>query len=298
MNNVIKYIHTQAKSYSLIFLGIISANIGLHGFLLPNSFFDGGITGLSMFLSFLTKFNLSLYILFLNIPFILLGFKFISRFFVVKMIITIIAFSLIVSLFKISPITKDKFLASIFGGIFLGLGIGLSVKGGSVLDGTEVLALFINRKFNISIGTVIGIFNAILFIFIGILANLEKALYSIVTYFFASKTVDFFLTGFDEYIGVMIISKKWHEIRKDIIYKLKTGVTIIKSEPNFPLAEELSEERNILFCIVPRFELTTLVNNVVDIDEKAFIIQYPIKEVRGGFFKKNQKKKNKLWKSL
>ncbi|MCX7955059.1 MAG: YitT family protein [Bacteroidales bacterium] len=277
------------KEAIFIIIGSLIASVGLKGFLLPNNFFDGGITGVSLFLNYLTKVNVSIFIILLNIPFAILAYKIYSRVFIIKLIFSISLLSLIIYAIKIPVITHDKLLIAIFGGIFLGAGIGFTIRGGSVLDGSEILALYVSRKYNISVGTFIAAFNVILFGIIAIFINIETAMYSILTYFSASKTVDFIILGVEEYIGVMIISNKWQEIRRNIIYKLKTGVTIIKSDPNFPDLKIYNNERNILFCVVTRFELSKLLNEVHEIDSKSFIIQYPIKDVRGGFLKRRSR---------
>lgn len=279
----------QARSIFFITLGAVFASIGLKGFLLPNNFFDGGITGVSLFLNYLTKINISLLIIILNIPFAILAYKIYSRIFIIKLIFSISLLSLIIYKIEIPVITSDRLLIAIFGGIFLGAGIGFAIRGGSVLDGSEILALYVSRKYNVSVGTFIAIFNFVLFSIIAFFISLETSMYSILTYFSASKTVDFIILGVEEYIGVMIISNKWQEIRRNVIYKLKTGVTVIKSEPNFPEFKINNSERNILFCVVTRFELSKLLNEIHEIDSKSFIIQYPIKDIRGGFFKKKSK---------
>ncbi|GIL18269.1 MAG: membrane protein [Oligoflexia bacterium] len=270
----------------LILLGILLASIGLKGFLLPNGFFDGGAVGISLLLQRFFQIDLSIFILVVNLPFILIGLRQISKEFAIKSAFAILALAIAVHWISIPIITHDKLLIAIFGGVFLGAGIGLSIRGGAVIDGAEVLAVYISRKSSLSVGDFIAVFNMILFLFVALTVNIETAMYSMLTYFSASKSVDFILNGIEEYIGVTIISPDSEKIREMLINDLRRGVTIYKTEGGFIRNEESQNERNALFCVVTRLEVTKLLSEVQRIDPDAFIIQQPVKDTRGGVIKK------------
>ncbi|MBS1653477.1 MAG: YitT family protein, partial [Bacteroidetes bacterium] len=196
----------QFKDIFLITLGIFSAAFGFKGFLLTNHFIDGGATGISLLLSALTKVPLYLLIIAVNIPFVLLGYKIMGRWFAVKTALAIAGLSLVLATVHFPNVTNDNLLVAVFGGFFLGAGIGFAVRGGSVIDGTEVLAIFLSRKLGATIGDIILIINVLIFSAAAYFLGIEVALYSMITYLAASKTLDFIVEGIEEYIGVTIIS--------------------------------------------------------------------------------------------
>jgi uncharacterized membrane-anchored protein YitT (DUF2179 family) len=267
-------------------LGILSAAIGLKGFLLPNKFLDGGVTGISLLLNRLTDFDLSVAILLLNLPFIFLGYKQISKSFAINTMFSITGLALAVHFIELKTFTDDKLLIAIFGGLFLGAGIGLSIRGGTVIDGTEILAIYLSKKTRSSIGSIILVFNIILFMVAAILINLEIALYSILTYISASKTADYIISGIEEYIGVTIISIKSNEIRVAITEELGYGVTIYKGGGGYKKEEKTETEIEILHTIITRLELHKIRAVIENIDDKAFVIEYNIKDTKGGMIKK------------
>ena len=179
-------------------LGVISATIGLKAFLLSNNFLDGGAMGVSLLINILTDFDLSLLILMINLPFIIIGYRQISWQFAIRSTISIILLSVLVHFVELPSITSDKLLIAIFGGVFLGAGIGFSIRGGSVIDGTEVMAIYMSRRGGITVGNFIAIFNVALFIIAAFLINVETAMYSMLTYVAASKSVDFIINGIEE----------------------------------------------------------------------------------------------------
>lgn len=266
----------------LIVLGIISAGFGLNGFLLPNDFLDGGATGISLLISALTDFPLSILILLVNIPFIVFGFKAIGRTFAIKTILAIIGLALAVALIPYPEITDDKLLISVFGGFFLGAGIGLSVRGGAVIDGTELLAIVTSRRSGLSIGDIILIINIIIFSFAAYFLTYEIALYAMLTYLAASKTVDFIIEGIEEYTGVTIISNKADELREMIAYELNTGVTVFKGERGYGKSGEKNHDLKIIYTVVTRLEISKLKNEAHKIDPNAFIVMTSIKDTIGG----------------
>lgn len=279
-------VKVRIRETIFLLLGVLSASIGLKGLLLPNQFLDGGAMGVSLLGEVLTGFNLSFLIIIVNAPFILLGAKQISIPFAVKSSLAILGLALLVHLLEFPVITSDKLLIAVFGGFFLGAGIGLSIRGGAVIDGTEVLALSISRKTSLTVGDVITIFNVILFSVSAIILSLETAMYSILTYVVASKTVDFIINGIEEYIGVMIVSTDSAAIRSQIRYEMGRGVTSFRSDGGFGSHGQSLPDRDILFCVVTRLEVSKLILEIEKIDPKAFVIQYPIKDTKGGMIKK------------
>ena len=279
-------VKVRIRETIFLLLGVLSASIGLKGLLLPNQFLDGGAMGVSLLGEVLTGFNLSFLIIIVNAPFILLGARQISIPFAVKSSLAILGLALLVHLLEFPVITSDKLLIAVFGGFFLGVGIGLSIRGGAVIDGTEVLALSISRKTSLTVGDVITIFNVILFSISAIILSLETAMYSILTYVVASKTVDFIINGIEEYIGVMIVSPDSATIRSQIMYEMGRGVTSFRSDGGFGSHGQSLPDRDILFCVVTRLEVSKLILEIEKIDPKAFVIQYPIKDTKGGMIKK------------
>lgn len=279
-------IKNTIRAMLMIAAGIVCATIGLKGFLLPNGFLDGGVTGISLLISRLTGLDLSILILCINLPFIFLGSRQVSRTFALKTLVAVTILSLAVHFVEIRHLTSDKLLIAVFGGFFLGAGIGLCIRGGCVIDGTEVLAIQVSRGSSLSVGDFIAIFNIILFIISAVLINLETALYSMLTYLAASKTVDFLITGIEEYLGVTIISEEAQLIREMIISKLGRAVTIYKGEGGYGKKGVVDGDRKILFSVVTRLEVQKLVSEIEKIDPDAFVIQHTINDTKGGMIKK------------
>ncbi len=274
------------KDFILICIGVTMASIGLKEFLLPNDFLDGGAMGLSLLTEIMTGVELSVLIVLINLPFIIIGAKQISLEFAVKSTLAILALSLLVHFISLPAITSDKLLISVFGGFFLGAGIGFTIRGGAVIDGTEVLAIYVSKKTSLSVGDFISVFNVILFSFSALLVNVETAMYSMLTYFAASKTVDFIINGIEEYIGVTIVSRNAIEVKQAIIEKLGRGVTVYNSESGYGKTGVNYNENKILFCVVTRLEVTRLLLEIEKIDEDAFVVQHSIKDTKGGMIKK------------
>ena len=279
-------IKRRIKDALLISLGVFSAGFGLKGFLLPNGFIDGGAVGISLLIREVTSLKLAVLLILVNLPFILMGFKTISKEFAVKTAIGIIALSLIVAIVPYPQITQDKLLVSVFGGFFLGAGIGLAVRGGGVIDGTEVMAITIYRKFGVSVGDIVLVINIIIFSIAAYILSVETALYSILTYLSASKTVDFIIEGFEELTGVTVISVKTEEIREMIINEMGRGVTIYNGERGYGNHEIVNKDIKIIFTVVTRLEVNKLNTNIKKIDPNAFTIMSSIKDAKGGMIKK------------
>ncbi len=281
-------IRDTIRDVFLIVLGILAAGFGLKGFLLSNGFIDGGATGISLLISALTDIPLSILIVLVNIPFILFSYRAIGKKFAVKTVLAISGLALAIATIPYPEITNDKLLISVFGGFFLGAGIGLAMRGGAVIDGTEVLAISISRNAGVSIGDIILIFNVIIFSFAAYLLSVETALYAMLTYLAASKTVDFIIEGIEEYTGVTIISNKADEIREMIAYELNSGVTVYKGERGYGKSGEKKQELKIIYTVITRLEISTLKNEIHKIDANAFIVMNSIKDTIGGMTKKRR----------
>lgn len=269
-----------------ILMGVVSAGFGLKGFLLPNSFIDGGAMGISLLISETTSFSLSILIVLINLPFIVLGYSNIGKEFAFKSIIAIVLLAITVHFFPYPLITSDKLLIAVFGGFFLGAGIGLTIRGGAVIDGTEVLAIYLSKKTGVTIGDVILIFNIIIFSFGAYILSIEVALYAMLTYIAASKTVDFIIEGVEEYTGITIISKKSEEMRLMITENLGRGVTIYSGKGGFGKNGASLKEIDVIYTIITRLEIARLQTEIDKIDSDAFVIMNSIKDTKGGMIKK------------
>ncbi|UKT64325.1 YitT family protein [Pedobacter mucosus] len=271
------------KEILLIIAGVTSACFGLKSFLMPSHFIDGGVTGISLLISTLTGWNLSYLIVLINIPFVILGYRQIGKGFAFKTAIAIAALSLALIFLPFQSITHDKLLIAFFGGLFLGGGIGLAMRGGCVIDGTEVLALYISKNSILTVGNIILILNIIIFAFAAYFLNIETALYAILTYLSASSTIDFIVNGIEQYTGVTIISEHQEVIKAFIITDMKRGVTIYKGEGGYGEKKDI----DIVFTVVTKLEMSKLQTAIRQIDADAFVIQQQIADLRGGVVKRH-----------
>ena len=274
------------KSLTFILLGILLATVGLKGFLLPNNFLDGGVTGISLLINRVFGIDISLLIIVFNLPFIFMGYRQIGKGFAIKTTIAVSILAIAVHFVSFNVITTDPLLISIFGGFFLGAGIGLAMRGRAVIDGTEVLAVAVSRNSSLSVGDFIAVFNVFLFITAAFVVDLETAMYSMLTYSAASKTVDFVITGIEEYVGVTIISEEAEQIHDAIIENLGMAVTVYKGEGGFGKKGKQQSERKILYSVVTRLEVQKLKLEIDKIDPDAFVVQHTINDTRGGMIKK------------
>lgn len=270
------------KEIVLIVCGVVSACFGLKSFLIPNHFIDGGVTGISLLVSTLTGWQLSYLIVVINIPFVILGYRQIGKTFALKTSIAIIALSLALIFLPFASITHEKLLIAFFGGFFLGGGIGLAMRGGCVIDGTEVLALYISRNSQLTVGNIILILNVIIFAFAAYFINIDTALYAILTYLSASNTIDFIVNGLEAYTGVTIISEKNDEIKAFIISNMKRGVTIYKGEGGYLEKKDI----DIIYTVVTKLEMSKLQAEIRTIDPEAFVVQQQIADIKGGVVKR------------
>jgi uncharacterized membrane-anchored protein YitT (DUF2179 family) len=271
----------------LIIVGIFSAGMGLKGFLLSSRFIDGGVTGVSMLLSDLLGFPLAILIFVINLPFIALGYRQIGKKFAVKSALAILGLSICLAFVYFPDVTPDKFLTAVFGGFFIGAGIGLAIRGGAVLDGTEIAALLVSRKSHLlKVSDVILILNIFIFAAAAFFLGVESAMYSILVYVTASKTIDFLLHGIEEYTAITIVSMKNDRIKEAIINRLNRGVTVYKGHGGMGSKGIASDEQEILYCVVTRLEIGSIKNVVREIDPAAFMTTHSVSDVEGGLVKK------------
>jgi uncharacterized membrane-anchored protein YitT (DUF2179 family) len=279
-------IERTIKDTLFIGFGIFSAAFGLKGFLLPNGFLDGGVMGISLLTNQVTGLNLSFLVVILNLPFIAIGYTQVSKLFAFKTLIAISGLAIVLYFIQFGTITNDDLLISVFGGFFLGAGIGLSIRGGSVLDGTEVLAIFTSRKTTLTVGDIILVLNIIIFSVAAYLMNIETALYAILTYLVASKTVDFVVHGIEEYTSVMIVSERSEEIRHAITQKMGRGVTILKGKSGFGKTGHKEKDLDVIFSVITRLELQKMKTEIAKIDQDAFVVENSVNDIKGGMIKK------------
>jgi uncharacterized membrane-anchored protein YitT (DUF2179 family) len=274
------------KDFFFISLGVMSAAFGLKSFLLPNGFLDGGAVGISLLANLMTQIDLSILIVVINVPFIIIGYTQVSKPFAIKTLAAIVALAVCIALLDFPLVTNDKLLISFFGGFFLGLGIGLSIRGGSVLDGTEILAIYTSRNTPLTVGDFILILNVGIFSVAASLLKIETALYAILTYLVASKTVDFVVHGIEEYTSVIIVSEKSEEIKAAIIERMGRGVTVLKGKSGFGKQGHRDHDTDVLYSVITRLELQKLKTEIAKIDDDAFVVENSVNDIKGGMIKK------------
>nr|WP_050182364.1 YitT family protein [Domibacillus robiginosus] len=270
------------KRTLFLFIGAVLMAVGIEIFLVPNSIMDGGIVGISIILSSLTGIKIGLFLFFLNIPFFFLGYKQIGKTFALSTVFGIAVLAIFSTLLHpVAAFTSDILLASVFGGIALGAGVGIVIRYGGSLDGTEILAILINKKLPFSVGEIVMFFNLFIFLWGGFVFGWDRAMYSVLAYFVAFKTIDVVIQGLDESKSAWIISDQYKEIGEAIIARLGRGVTYLNGEGAYT-----GEDKKVIFCVITRLEEAKLKSIVEDLDEGAFLAVADIAEVRGGRFKK------------
>lgn len=267
-------------------LGMLSAAFGLKAFLLPNDFIDGGVTGISLLVRQLTNLPLSLLIVVINAPFIIMAYFQMDRTLAFKSLCAILGLAAALLVVSFPTLTQDKLLISVFGGFFLGAGIGLAMRGGGVLDGTEILAVYLSKKTSLTVGDIILLFNIGIFAVAAWVLSIETALYSILAYLSAAKTIDFLINGIEEYTGVTIVSGRSDAIRRMITEKLGRGATVYLGKRGYGTHGEQPNAVEIVFTVVTRLELSRLKAEVDHIDRQAFIVMHSVKDTKGGMIKK------------
>jgi uncharacterized membrane-anchored protein YitT (DUF2179 family) len=266
----------------LILLGVLSAGMGLYGFLLSSNFIDGGVTGVSMLLAKVTPLPLSFWLPVVNLPFIAIGYRHLGRAFALRSVLAIAGLAIALATIPYPDVTPDLLLTAVFGGFFIGAGIGLAVRGGAVLDGTEIAALLISKRSHVlKVGDVILAFNAVLFLVAMSLLGVEAALYSILTYVTAARTLDFVIYGLEEYTAITIVSRQAAAIREAITGELGRGVTVYRGYGGMS-----GEEQDILYCVVTRLEIGRVKSIVGSLDGLAFVVTHALADAEGGVVKK------------
>ena len=277
------------ENYVLILAGILFAGMGIKGFLIANRLIDGGVTGTSMLLAQISGFPISFLIFLINVPFLILGYRQLGLTFAIRSGIAIACLALCLAFVRFPDVTHDKSLSSVFGGIFLGTGVGLALRGGAVLDGTEIVGLLISRKMPLlKTSDVLLLLNLIIFTSAVFLLGVEPALYSILTYLSASKMVDFILNGIEQFTGITVISTKGDDIRKAISKRGK-GVTVYEGKGGYGKDGHINSPRDIVFTVATRLEIPSIKKEILEIDPAAFIVQHSIEDATGGLVKKKGK---------
>lgn len=274
------------KNLLHIFAGTGLAVLAMKGFMIPNRFMDGGITGISILLHEIFHINISILVIALNIFFIYLGYRRIGKTFAVQTTLAVILLSLGLYFIDINPITSDKLLIAIFGGILIGTGVGLVIRGGGVIDGAEVIAVFTRRKTGFSNSEIIMMFNTIIFAVAAFQFGIETAMYSIITYFTATRATDYVVDGIEEFTAINIISAKQEEIKSFLVNELGKGITVYKGERGYlPGSFDIKTDCEIIVTIVTRLEIKQIQDAAMNIDPRAFVFAMSIKEAAGGILK-------------
>jgi uncharacterized membrane-anchored protein YitT (DUF2179 family) len=291
MNAIINKLHIKdtLTDYVYVILGILSINFALKGLLMPNHFFDGGITGLSILLHEKYHFDIDVVIILLNLPLIALGYRLVGKKFFYKSLVAVILLGVCLRWLPVEELTHDKLIISAFGGFFIGLGVGFGMRGGCALDGIEVLAVYTGKRVGFTMSEIILGLNIIIFSVASLFFGLEKAFYSMLTYFVASRTIAYVVDGIQEFTGVTIISSKSEEVKAYLVLEMEKGITVYKGERGFMKDSfEVSTDVDIIYTVVTRLEVRRLKAAMHEIDPKAFVFSQSIKETAGGVLKRKE----------
>jgi uncharacterized membrane-anchored protein YitT (DUF2179 family) len=274
------------KNLLLIFIGTTLAVLAMKGFMIPNRFLDGGITGISILLHEIFHINISFLVIILNVLFVYLGYRRIGKTFAVQTSIAVLLLSIGLLFIEISPITHDKLLIAIFGGILMGTGVGLVIRGGGVIDGAEVIAVFTGRKTGFSNSEIIMLINTVIFGVAAFQFGIETAMYSIITYFTATRAINYVVDGIEEFTAMNIISSQQEEVKSFLVNELGKGITVYKGERGYlPGSFDIRTDCQIIVTIVTRLEIKQIQDAIIEIDPKAFMYVQSIKEASGGILK-------------
>jgi uncharacterized membrane-anchored protein YitT (DUF2179 family) len=274
------------KNLLQILIGSGMAVFAMKGFMIPNQFMDGGVTGISILLHEISHINISIFIFFFNVPFIYLGYKRIGKTFAVQTSIAVVMLTLGLLFVEMPSVTNDKLLIAIFGGILIGTGVGLVIRSGGVLDGAEVIAVFTRRRFGFSNSEIIMIFNTFIFAGAAFHFGIETAMYSLITYFAATRATDYIVDGIEQYTAINIISSQHEKVKDLLVNDLGKGITVYKGERGFlPGSFHVKTDCEIIVAIVTRLEINQIHNSITLIDPKAFIYSQSINEATGGILK-------------
>ncbi|CAM4228610.1 YitT family protein [Gillisia limnaea] len=276
------------SSMAYTILGVFSALVALQGFMIPNHFLDGGITGISILMEEIFHIPFSVCLILFNLPFIFVGYKKIGKTFSVNAFLAVILLAVLMTFITFPQITSDKVLIAVFGGFFIGLGIGLVIRGGGVIDGLEIIAHYTNKRIGFSTSEIILTFNTLLFIGAAFEFGIETAMYSILVYFTAMKTSDYVVDGFEEFTALTIISKEFETVKSVIVNDFGKAITVYKGERGYlPSSFEIKQDCDIVMTIVTRIELHRIKEVIKELDPNAFFYVQRIKEVKGGLGKHN-----------
>ncbi len=278
------------KSLLYTILGVLCAVVALKGFMMPNHFLDGGVTGISILAHEFTHYNISIFLILFNIPFLAIGYHKIGKTFAVRALIAVLLLAVLMNYIDIPVVTNDKILIAIFGGFLIGLGIGLVIKGGGVIDGLEIIADYTNRKSGFSTGEIILAINTMIFLTAALGLGIEPAMYSILTYFTAVKTSDYVVDGFEEYTALTVVSKHHDQVKEIIVKDFGKAIMVYKGERGYlPGAFDLKYDCDIVMSIVTRLEIHRIKNAILEKDPDAFFYVHSINEVKGGIIKQLRK---------
>ncbi len=272
------------KKYLYLFIGSIITAAGLEIFLIPNNIIDGGVVGISIMLSAITGWSFGAFLILINIPFLFLGYKYIGKHFAIATTFSVVCLSFWSSVFlPILPVTNDFFLAAVFGGIITGTGVGLIIRHGGSLDGTEIVAILTDQRTVFSVGEIVMFINLFILSSASLVFGWDKAMYSLVAYFVIAKMIDVVIKGLEETYAVIVVTSRHDEVADKLMTQLGKGVTLLHGEGGYS-----KEQRKILYCIVTRLEIDKLKNTVLDIDESAFVTINPVSDIVGGRLKRKK----------
>lgn len=289
--NIVKSVKWKSifapRSIVYTLMGVFLAIIGLQGFMISNNFLDGGVTGISILITGFADIHISILLIVINLPFVFIGYKKIGRTFGIRALIAILILAAGMYFIQIPPFTSDNVLIAVFGGFFIGLGIGLVIRGGGVIDGLEVIAYYTQKKSGFSSGEIIMFLNSLIIMGAAFKFGLETAMYSILVYFTAMKTSDYVVDGFEEYTALTIISAKDQEVKSLIVNEFGKAISVYKGERGYlPGKFHVKADVDIIMTVVTRLEIHRIKESVTEIDAKAFFYVQSIKEVKGGLIKK------------
>jgi uncharacterized membrane-anchored protein YitT (DUF2179 family) len=284
------YLRTRGREWAvslvLMFFGILSAAMGLKGFLLSSRFIDGGVTGISMLIAETTGTPLSILIFVINMPFLFLGYKRLGITFAVKSAMSITGLALCLAFVHFPDVTHDNLLTAVFGGFFIGVGIGLAIRAGAVLDGTEIAALLLSKKSQLlKVSDIILLLNVVIFSTALFVLGVESALYSILTYLAASKMIEFILNGIEHHTSITVVSTKGEAIRRAIT-DMGRGVTVYEGRSGYGKDGHINTPRDIIFTVATRLEVPAIKQKILSIDPAAFIVQHSVDDTTGGLMKR------------
>lgn len=281
-------ISAQYIIYTLV--GSFISVIALVGFLIPNNFIDGGVTAVSILFNGVFHINVSILLIVINIPFIYIGFRLIGKTFAVQSMIAILITALLIEVVRIPVITNDKLLMAAFGGFLMGLGIGLVIRGGGVVDGLEIIAHYTKKRIGFTTSEIIMLFNSLVIMGAAFEFGKEPAMYSILVYYIAMKTSDYVVDGIEEFTSLSIISKKDQEVKSLIVNEFGKAITVYKGERGYlPGAYDIKHDVDIIVTVVTRLEIHRIKQQVEIIDPQAFFFVQSIKEVKGSYLKQHDK---------